>query len=146
MSAETLPNNKGTEQATRAVRLPPPRQSRTSPVPRLKRILPNKSLEKAAKVFKNFSLSKFSNDSSPPNHLAKSRVKDPAAVQAMQRKIITQNIKTLRTADTLNPGMTLAVPEATIKKLLPSFKKKAGTIGLSDLLGLMRQNMKGTEF
>ena len=42
--------------------------------------------------------------------------------------------------------MTIALPEATIKQLLPSYDAKAGTIDLGEVMRLIQQNMRGTEF
>src|SRR5262245_2096000 len=125
---------------------PTQQPAKTALAPLVKRPLPAKYYRRAAKAFKNFTLSKFPKDSKPPhNYVHHKQIKDPAAVQAVHRKIMTQQISTLRKANTLNQGLTLTLPKATIKKLLPSYKEKAGKIDLSELLGLLRRKMKGTE-
>jgi len=43
-------------------------------------------------------------------------------------------------------AMTIALPDATLKQLLPSLNTKAGTIDLADVLSLIQKNMGGTEF
>ncbi len=110
----------------------------------LKRPLPRASVEKAHKIFKSFSLSRFAKGSLPPNHVGEG--KHPAAVQAVQRKIISQQIKTFNDSEATNQGMTLALPAGEIKNLLPSYSEKAGTVELSDVLTLLMKKMKGTEF
>jgi hypothetical protein len=102
---------------------------------------PPKSLAKASSVFRNFSLSKFAEKSAPSNYVRSQ--KNPAAVQ---RKLIEHQLQKLRKADTPNRGMTLALPRATIKKLLPSFNAKMATANLKDVMKLITKNMGGTEF
>jgi hypothetical protein len=136
-------------------------QERTPSTTFLKQPLPAKYFHRAAKAFANFSLSKFpkkrseharqehkagSVDSTPSNYVPHPKIKDPAAVQAVHRKIMTHQLSALQKANTLNQGMTLTVPKATIKELLPSYNEKKGTVNLSEMLNLMRQKMKGTEF
>jgi hypothetical protein len=119
---------------------PPP--STTAP----KRPLPRASLEKAQKIFKNFSLSKFSKQPLPANRVAEGKSKDPSAVHAVQKKLISQNIKTLNNGGEPTQGMTLALTAEQIKTLLPSYRDKAGTVELSDVLSLLTKKMSGTEF
>jgi len=109
-------------------------------------VLPAKYWDKAEKVFEKFSLSRFTQDSRPATYVPRLKENDPQAVRDVQRKLITQQIKALPNADALNPGMTLGLTPAEMKKLLPSFDKDAGTVELSELLALLRQKMKGTEF
>ena len=110
------------------------------------RSLPSASLKKAAKAFKDFNLSRFAADSQPRNYVPTHAAKDTAAVQALHRELITQQLRTLPTVDPANPGMTLALPEAQLKKLLPSYKPDSGAIDLSEMLAVLRQRMNGTDF
>ncbi len=114
--------------------------------PHKKRMLPDKSVAKARKLFANFSLSKFARDSLPPSHVPAG--KGPETVNAAQRKNISRKIAALKGTDATNPnpGMTLALPEGKIKNFLPSYNEKAGTLDLGDVLQLMTQKMKGTQF
>jgi hypothetical protein len=103
--------------------------------------LPAKSHAKANSAFKNFSLSKFAGNPTPSNHV-------PAGekVVEVQRKVITQRVRTLSQAGTSNQAMTIAFPPATIQKLLPSFNARAATVDLNDVMTLIAKNMHGTEF
>lgn len=109
---------------------------------------PPKSLERAAKAFENFHLSRFARDAAPANYVDRLKGKDPAAVQALQRKLITQQLEKLPEADTQNPGMTLSFPLkelGEIKKSLPGLHDDGGEIELDDLLKYIRGSMNGTD-
>jgi hypothetical protein len=67
-------------------------------------------------------------------------------VQNFQRKKIEQHLQKLSKADTSNRRMKLALPKETIKKLLPSYNEKTGTIDLNDVMKVITRNMNGTEF
>jgi hypothetical protein len=95
---------------------------------------------RAKSAFRNFSASRFAGQP-PANYVPAEGT--PAEVQ---RKVITQHLNNLSEADTANRAMTLALPEASIRKLLPSFDAQAGTIELSDVITLIAKNMRGTEF
>jgi len=110
----------------------------------LKRPLPRASIEKAQKIFKSFSLSKFPKDSLPANHVGEG--KDPSALPAAQKKVISQKIKALKDSEATIQGMTLALPAGEINKFLPSYSEKASTVQLSDVLVLLSKKMSGTEF
>lgn len=110
----------------------------------VKRLLPAASVQKAKDRFKNFSLSKFSNGARPSNYIL--GPKKPAAVQAAQKELIAQQMTALNNNNGTKSGMTLALPDGTIKKYLPSYDAKAGTIEMSDILNLLTKKMKGTEF
>ncbi len=107
----------------------------------LNRAVPASSLAKAKKAFSSFSLSRFAGDVLPSNHIAAGQ--NPAVVQ---RRIISQNIETLSKASAPSRAMTIALPAATIKQLLPSYDAKAGTVDLSDVMNLIQQSIRGTEF
>jgi len=141
MSTKTRPNVKRTRQAAGGVTSPEPQQPRTTFAPPLKRPLPAKSVAKAGSAFKNFSLSKFAGQSTPPHYVPAGET--PTTVH---RKIIMQHMQKLSETDTSNGAMTFALPQATIKKLLPSYNPDAATIDLSDVMNLIAKNMRGTEF
>ncbi len=125
-------------------KLPKPSASarpKASPPPALKRPLPAASVARAKKAFKGFSLSRFARDATPSNYVAPGQ--SPAEVQ---RQVISKHIDKLKTADGAQRSMTIALPVATIKQLLPSFDTKAGTVDLKDVLSLIQNNMGGTEF
>jgi hypothetical protein len=119
--------------------LPAPQSKTSSRV--LKRPLPAASVAKAKKAFKSFSLSKFAGSGMPSNYVAAGQ--SPTDVQ---RQMIAQHIENLNDVDSPARGITIALPDDVIKKLLPSFNVKARTIDLDDVIGLIQQNMKGTEF
>jgi hypothetical protein len=119
----------------------PASQSKASSAPALKRPIPAASVARAKKAFRNFSLSRFAGSGTPSNYVAAGQ--NPAEVQ---RKKITQHLENVSKADRAGQGMTIALPDAMIKKLLPSFNAKAGTIDLGEVITLVQQNMRGTEF
>lgn len=59
---------------------------------------------------------------------------------------MTQQLNRLSAMDTPVGGMTLALPESEVGKLLPSLNAKASTLELSDVLKIIAQHMRGTEF
>ena len=105
---------------------------------------PPKSIARATAAFSKFSLSKFQPKSMPSNYIHSA--KSPAAVQDVQRQMITKQIERVTNAETPNRGMKLALPKETLRKLLPSFDAEAATIDLDDVLKLIGQKMNGTEF
>jgi hypothetical protein len=127
----------------------------TSSAVRLKRAsaLPgaphSKSLDKAAKAFANFNLSRFPKDKLPANYVDRTKIKDPAAVQGQQRKVITEQLEKLPKANTQNPGMTLSFPLrqlGELKKALPGITDEGGEVELGDLLQYLRGRTNGTDF
>ncbi len=141
MSTKTRPSVKRTTQPAVGVNSPPLQPPRMTFAPPLKRPLPAKSVAKAGSAFKNFSLSKFAGQSTPPHYVPAGET--PTTVH---RKIIMQHLQKLSETDTSNGAMTFALPQATIKKLLPSYNPDAATIDLSDVMNLIAKNMRGTEF
>lgn len=141
MSKQTSPPRKTTAGSGVAAKSQPASQSTARPAPRLKRPVPAASVAKAKKAFKSFSLSKFAGNGTPSNYVAVGQ--NPAEVQ---RQTISQHLENLSSADLPARGITIALPEAVIKKLLPSFNAKARTIDLGEVIGLIQQNMRGTEF
>jgi hypothetical protein len=101
-------------------------------------------MDRADAVFKNFSVSRFAKGAKPASHV--DPADGPAAVHSAQRRIMTQQLNRLSAMDAPDGGMTLALPESEVGKLLPSLNAKAATIELSDLLKIIAQHMRGTEF
>jgi hypothetical protein len=60
--------------------------------------------------------------------------------------MISQHIDNLNNADAPARALTIALPDAAIKQLLPSLNAKQGTIDLVEVMSLIQQNMRGTEF
>ena len=109
---------------------------------------PPKSLERAAKVFENFRLSRFAADAPQTNYVDRLKRKDPAAVQALQRTSITQQLEKLPEPQTQNPGMTLSFPLDELgetQKSLPGLQHNGGDIQLDDLLKYVQGRMNGTD-
>ena len=127
--------------AFRPAKSSPPQQPKTSSLPRLKRPVPAASVAKAKEAFKTFSLSKFAGNVISPNFVAAGQSPAPA-----QQRIISQQINKLNDAGASARAMTIALPDATIQQLLPSFDVKAGTIDLGEVMSLIQHNMRGTEF
>src|SRR5262249_47316882 len=63
-----------------------------------------------------------------------------------QRLLIQQHLSNLENANDVSHAMTISLPTASLKKLLPSLDEKTRTIDLSDVLQLISQNSRGTEF
>lgn len=107
---------------------------------------PQESLQRAAKAFENFRLSRFA--TAPPNYVDRLKRNDPAAVQALQRTLITQQLDTQPAAQPQNLGMTLSFPLnglGEIKKSLPGLHDSGGEIELGDLLKYIQRRMNGTD-
>src|SRR5207302_10308821 len=111
--------------------LSPAQRPKISSAPLPKRPVPAASLAKAKNAFKSFSLSKYASNAMPANQVAAGQ--SPTIVQ---RRIISQHIKKLGNAEAPARAMTIALPAATIKQLLPSFNPKTGTIDLNDVMSL----------
>src|SRR5947209_8538590 len=94
-------------------------QAKTSSAPVLKRPVPAASVAKAKKAFKSFSLSRIAGNVRSSNYVAVGQ--SPTKVQ---QRVISQHIENLNNGDAPARGMTIALPDATIKKLLPSFNAK----------------------
>jgi hypothetical protein len=124
---------------------PPPKPPAPAPALRVRKPLPAKSVQKAANAFKNFSLSRFAKASTPANYVPAANAKVPSAVAAVQRKSIVANIATLAAKGPNGPGLGLALPSKQMTLLLPTLDAKAGTVDTTQLLGVLRQRMPGTE-
>jgi len=59
---------------------------------------------------------------------------------------MTQQLNRLSAMDSTGGGLTLALPESEVEKLLPSLNTNASTIELSDVLNIIAQHMRGNEF
>ena len=101
-------------------------------------------MDRADSVFKNFSVSGFPKGSKPASYVDPAH--GPAAVHSAQRRIMTQQLNRLSAMDAPDGGMTLALPESEVEKLLPSLNAKTSTIELSDVLNIIAQHMRGAEF
>jgi|SRR5579859_2007938 len=119
----------------------PSKQMGISSLSRFKRPIPAKSITAAKNVFAKFSLSKFAGNRTPSNYVLVGQ-----SPTVTQRRIISQYTTGLNNGDASTRAMTIALPEATIKQLLPSYDAKAGTIDLGEVMRLIQQNMRGTEF
>jgi hypothetical protein len=132
--------------ATLAVKVKSAAQPRGRAAP-VKRPLPAKSVAKARKAFKHFSLSKFSKEEAlPRNFVAAEEAKNPSAVKLVQRKHMAHSLSMAQKTVSVNPGMSLSLPAALIKTLVPSLKAAAGTVDLREVLTLLQSRMTGTEF
>jgi hypothetical protein len=108
-----------------------------------------KSVQKAARAFENFSLSKFAEDKVPENYVDPRKANDPKAVQDVQRELISRQLRTLPDTDTQNSGVTITFPVAKmeqVKKALPGIGEHGGEVKMDDLLTYLRGRMNGTTF
>jgi hypothetical protein len=128
----------------------------------LKRSLPRASVQKAARIFENFGLSKFPKESLPSNYVhpykrdaSLSHAELTRHVHDFQKKKIEQHLHKLKTAEQQQQkadgklavrGITVALPKDRIGKLLPSYNREKGTVTLDDLMGLVAGHTTGTEF
>ncbi len=153
MSTKTSGNLQKTAKPARIAKLAPAPEPSATPPPMLRgTLLPAKSVDRAKSLFENFSVSKFTKDSMPPNYVPAD--KKPAVthaaervqrVQDFQRKKFAEHLHKLTNLDTPNLGMRIALPKEKLK-VAPSYNEKAGTIDLKDLMKLITGNMRGTEF
>jgi hypothetical protein len=128
--------------AARKKRVSKPSQATRSPA--LNGALPAKSMDRANAAFKNFSVSGFPKGARPASYV--DPADGPAAVHSAQRRIMTEQLNRLSAMDAPDGGMSLALPESEVGKLLPSLNTKAASIELTDVLNVIAQHMRGTEF
>jgi len=102
------------------------------------------SMDRADSVFENFSVSGLSRGSNPANHIE--AADGPAAVHSAQRQMMTEQLDRLSAVRTPGGGITLALPESEVATLLPTLDATNGTVELTDVLNIIAQNMRGTEF
>ena len=134
---------KASAQSSRSKKSSPAQHPTKPHSPARKRAIPAKFVTKAKEAFKNFSLSKFAGKEMPSNHV----VTGDSPAEA-QRLMISQYLDALNNADVSTPvrAMTIALPAASIKQLLPSFDVETRTIDLGEVMNLIQQNMRGTQF
>jgi hypothetical protein len=129
----------------------PPSLSKPTGARSTPRPLPVKSVQRAAKAFKNFSLSRFPNAATPSNFVPHAQIRNPAAVNEVQRTSMATQVAAIaaKAAIAANPppilGMTVALTAANLKKLLPNFAK-TGEVDLTELLDVLKKKLQGTEF
>lgn len=122
--------------------------ARLKPVPRLT-LAHVKSVQKAAKAFENFTLSKFAKRELPENYIQRHNIFDPKTVQDAQRELIRRQLQKLSDTRTRNSGLAITFPTAKLeelKKALPGIGEHGGEIKLDDLLTYLRGRMNGTTF
>jgi hypothetical protein len=124
----------------------PPSLSKLTGTGRAQRPLPAKSVQKAVNAFKNFSLSRFAKGATPANYVPAGQAKTPSAVAAVQRKSMATQTVALAANPPQSLGLTLALSTADLAQLLPSLDAKAGTVDLTELLGVLQQNLQGAQF
>lgn len=123
--------------------------AKSKPAPRLISLAHLKSVQKAAKAFENFSLSKFAKGKVPENYIDPRKVNDAKAVQDAQRELISRQLRKLPDTDTRNSGVAITFPVAKleeVKKALPGMSEHGGEVKLDDLLTYLRGRMNGTTF
>lgn len=59
---------------------------------------------------------------------------------------MTEQLDRLSAVRTPGGGITLALPESEVATLLPTLNATNGTVELTDVLNIIAQNMRGTEF
>src|SRR5260370_23970141 len=128
MPNKRSPTAKAAANSPRSAKSLPAPQQKTPSAPVLKRPVPAASVAKAKKAFNSFSLSKFAGNGTPPNYVASGQ--GPAQVQ---RGIISHHINQLNNADAPTRAMTISLPDAMLRQLLPSLDAKARTIDLGEL-------------
>jgi hypothetical protein len=121
---------------------PEPSDATTSPT--LSGSLSSASMDRADSVFENFSVSGFSRGSRPASYVEAGD--GPAAVHAVQRRMMTRQLDRLGAVGTSGAGITLALPESDVATLVPSLNANNGTVELTDVLNIIARYMRGTEF
>jgi hypothetical protein len=121
-----------------------PEPSESTPSPDPSESLPSTSMDRADSVFENFSVSGFSRGSKPASYVE--GADGPAAVRSAQRRMMTQQLDRLSAAGIRGGGITVALPESDVATLLPSLNANNGTVELTDVLSVIAQYMRGTEF
>jgi len=105
--------------------------------------LPPRSVDRADAVFRSFSLSRSPEDTESVSYVNPA---EGATVQSVQREVMGRQLEKLSATDDANVGMTLALPRSMVEELLPSLNERTSTIELSDVLKIVAQHMRGTEF
>jgi hypothetical protein len=123
--------------------------AKLKPAPRLISPAHLKSVQKAAKAFENFSLSKFAKDKLPENYIDPRNAYDPKAVQDAQKELISRQLRKLPDTDMRNSGVTITFAVAKleeVKKALPGMSENGGEVKLDELLTYLLGRMNGTTF
>jgi hypothetical protein len=136
-----LMNQSQRPSATRRTNSPEPGEATPSTIP--DGPLPARSIDRADSVFRPFSLSRFPKGTKSDSYVNPA---EGATAQSVQREVIGRQLQRLSATDAANVGMTLALPRSTVGELLPSLNEKASTIELSEVLKIVTQHMRGTEF
>jgi hypothetical protein len=105
------------------------------------RPLPLSSVARAKKAFKNFTLSRHGSSPPPATHVTKER-----SLIKVQKEAILRSLATYAEQENPNPGMTIALPPAAMKKLMPSFNARENTVDLDQLMTVVQRYMRGTTF
>jgi hypothetical protein len=102
-----------------------------------RRKVPAQSLAKAKAAFASFSLSKHAPGATPANHVAPGQ--STSAVQRQSMAVQTAQLPP-------NGTLSVALPAAQLKALLPSYDASKGTVSLDDVMSALQQGMGGHEF
>ncbi len=101
---------------------------------------------RAAEAFKHFSLSRFSKGSRPRSYVHPKDAKNTAAIQHLQRQLMSDQLDTMAANPGASQGTTIGIPQSSVKSLFPSYDHKTGTVRMADVLSVLRRRMTGTEF
>jgi len=141
----------------------PAKQLKTALLRAMKPPLPADSVERAKEFFDDFSLSKFRKDATPSNYLPTPKkaatmhhAEKLQYVQDFQREKIEQHLGRLKAQmapkhaqknrGSVRRGVTLVLPAGSVQELLPSLDKDEKTVDLDEVMGLIAQHTRGTEF
>jgi hypothetical protein len=106
-------------------------------------LIPARSVDRADSVFRSFSASRFPKGDESASYVNPAK---GTTAQSVQREVIAEQLSRLSAKDTANVGMTLALPRSAVEKLLPSINERTSTLELSDVLQIVTQHLRGTEF
>lgn len=106
--------------------------------------LPPELVKKAKAAFDRFNLSKFPKHALPANYVPAGTA--GADLHAAQKQLVAKQLRQLKDVKTSNRGMTVSIPEASLRALLPTFDEKKGTIDLDELMAVVTSQMRGTQF
>jgi hypothetical protein len=100
-------------------------------------------------VFEKFSLSRFAEGTVPASHVDPRQKHTANAVQEVQRKLISEQLRKLSDSEPQNGGVIITFPVAQleqVKKALPGISERGGEVRLDDLLAYLGGRMNGTTF
>jgi len=124
----------------------PGAEAHIAPVTISPRHLSAKSLHKAKIRFRHFSLSRFASSTHPKNYVAPKKLKDSTAVRTLNRTTMKENLTKWPVQSPPNVGLTLALSDADLEVLIPSYKPKTGSMNLDELLAALKPKMTSTDF